>query len=78
MHWDSEKKQVRLEKPQEETKTFSCDSEPNCSYVAEIEHFFDRIERRDAANTGVTEAIDTLRVALGARLAATQKKWVTL
>lgn len=78
LQWDFTSNVVQVQRAGEDAQPTSFDCEVNHMYLAEMRHFLECVERREGPRFGLQESISTLRVALAARKAAEQRRWLSL
>jgi len=78
LQWDFTSNTVQVHRHGEEVQTIRLDCEVNHMYVAELRHFMDCVENGGRPKVTLPDAILTLRIALAARAAAEERRWMTL
>ncbi|MFZ0319338.1 MAG: Gfo/Idh/MocA family oxidoreductase [Candidatus Sulfotelmatobacter sp.] len=76
VEWEHSKNQVCIMRPRAEAEIIDYEFESNQMYVAEVQDFFSRVQERATTNRSLMEAELTLQVALAARTASAEKRWV--
>jgi predicted dehydrogenase len=78
LQWDFTANSIQIDRVGEERETIGFDSEVNDMYVAEMQHFLDCVESGEKPEVTLQEGIRTLQIALAARQAAEERRWVSL
>jgi predicted dehydrogenase len=78
LHWDFNANAVQIQKCGEEVQTVQFDCAVNDMYLAEMRHFMDCVESGRNPRVTLRDAILTLRIALAARAAAEERRWINL
>lgn len=76
VHWNLLSNSVQVLRPGDEVEVFKFEFEINEGYVAELAHFMECARNGTRPRFSLEDAILTLRIALAARAAAEEKKWV--
>jgi hypothetical protein len=69
---------VDVLRPGKPPETLTYEFQPNQMYVEEVKHFFECIHCNVAPSCGIAEASQSLGVALSAKAAASEKRWITV
>ncbi len=77
LQWDFGSNTIVIQRCGAEVETIRFDSQVNDMYVAELQHFLDCIESGGPPKVTLRDAIRTLRIALAARTAAEEKRWIS-
>ena len=77
LQWDFTSNTV-LQRCGEDSKVFPFDCAVNDMYVAEMRHFIECVENGRKPQVTLQEGIRTLRIALGARTSAEERRWVSV
>jgi predicted dehydrogenase len=78
LQWDFSGNSIQWQRTDEQTQTINFQCEVNEMYLAELEHFLNCIEQGTAPRFSLEDGILTLRVALAARRAAEERRWLSL
>lgn len=76
VHWDLLSNSVQVLRPGKEAEVIKFEFEINEGYVAELAHFMECVRNGTRPRFTLEDAILTLRIALAARAAAEEEKWV--
>jgi predicted dehydrogenase len=76
--WDYCLNRVDVLRPGKPPETLTYEFQPNQMYVEEVKHFFECIHCNVAPSCGIAEASQSLGVALSAKAAASEKRWITV
>jgi predicted dehydrogenase len=77
LEWQYAENQVRIVRPGTPPELIEYDFESNQMYLWEVEDFFSRVHSCAPASQSLTDSELTLQVALAARSAAAERKWVS-
>lgn len=78
LQWDFSSNSVQIHRCGEVAQTIQFDCEVNDMYLAELRHFMECVESGDTPKVAMQDAILTLRIALAARTAAEERRWMSL
>jgi len=76
VQWDLLSNSVQIQRPGKEAEIVKFNYEINDAYVAELAHFMECVQTGARPRFTLQDAILTLRIALAARAAAEDRKWV--
>lgn len=78
LQWDFSSNSVQIHRCGQDAQLIHFDCEVNEMYLAELRHFMECVESGDTPKVTMQDAILTLRIALAARTAAEERRWMSL
>jgi predicted dehydrogenase len=78
LQWDFTSNAVQIQCCGEAAQTIQFTCEVNEMYVAELRHFMDCVESGERPKVSLQDAMLTLQIALAARTAAEERRWMSL
>jgi predicted dehydrogenase len=78
LQWDFTSNTVQIRRSGEEVQTILFSCEVNEMYLAEMAHFMDCVESGSRPKVSLQDAMLTLRIALAARTAAEERRWMKI